>query len=79
MTQHSVIESTHPLQSLQDDHFVVAVRQAAAIIDRPEFNGRLQKAMALVPSGSVSMHEDGMATVKSNAHAYEILDVFLWG
>jgi hypothetical protein len=74
MTQPSVLESPSPLQSLHDDHFVVAVRQAAATLDRPEYNGRLTKAMDLVLGGSVTLHEDGTATVTSGAHTYDIRD-----
>jgi hypothetical protein len=74
MTQHSVVETPAFVQDLYGDTFQHAVVQAAAIMDRPEYNGRLSKAMDLVLRGNVTLHEDGTATVKSGAHTYEILD-----
>lgn len=43
-------------------------------MDKPEYNGRLTKAMDLVLSGNVALHEDGTATVKSGSHTYEMLE-----
>jgi hypothetical protein len=73
MTQHSVIEPTSPLQSRHDNQFIVAVRQAATTMDRPEYNGRLTKAMDLALSGSVRLH-DSTGTVTSGGHTYDIRD-----
>jgi hypothetical protein len=73
MTSHSVVEKPAFLQDLETSHFQVVCRQAAAIMDRPEYGDRLTtKAMDLVLSGCVTLHEDGTATVKSGTHTYEI-------
>jgi hypothetical protein len=49
-----------------------AVRRAAEALNRPEFNGRIEKAMDFVLGGSVTLHEDGTATVKSSSHTYSL-------
>lgn len=72
MTVKTVSEPANPLQALERDRFQIAVVQAAATMERPEFNGRLQRAMDLVLTDSVAIHEDGTATVKSGSHTYEI-------
>lgn len=72
MTNQSVSETPTFVQDLYGDHFSTAVAQAAEIMDRPEYNGRLQKAMDFVLSGAVTLHEDGTATVKSGSRTYEI-------
>jgi hypothetical protein len=41
-------------------------------MDRPEHNGRLQKAIDFVLSGAVTLRDDGSATVKSGTHLYEL-------
>jgi hypothetical protein len=60
------------LQDLYGDQLSIAVAQAAATMDRPEYNGRLQKAMDFVLTGAVTLHDDGTATVKSGSHTYQI-------
>ena len=72
MSNTIVSTSTHPLQQIEDDRFTVACRQAAEIMFRPEFNGRLDKAMDFVLDGHVALHEDGTATVKSGSHTYHL-------
>lgn len=72
MTQQNVAEPTTTLQALYGDHFSVAVRQAAATMERPEHGERLQKALDFVLTGAVTLHDDGTATVKSGSHAYQI-------
>jgi hypothetical protein len=62
------------LQDLYGDQLSIAVAQAAATMDRPEYNGRLQKAMDFVLTGTVTLHADGTATVKSGSHVYHITD-----
>jgi hypothetical protein len=55
-----------------DDHFRIAVVQAAATMERPEYGDRLQQAMDLVLAGNVMQNADGTATVKSGSHTYQI-------
>ena len=70
MTSQSVPATPAFVQDLRDTAFQQAVVHAAALMDRPEFTGRLQKAMDFVLSGSVILQDDGTATVKSGAHTY---------
>ena len=56
----------------QGDYFSIAVVQAAATMERPEYGDRLQKAMDLVLTGNVVQNADGTATVKSGSHTYQI-------
>jgi len=61
---------THP--DLHNDHFRTIVAQVAATMEKPEYGDRLQKAVTLVLSNSVSLHDDGTATVKSGNRTYEL-------
>ena len=72
MTNTTVSAPTNALQDIEDDHFMMQVHQAAQIMNRPEFNGKLSDAIQLVLAKAVSLHEDGTATVKSGSHTYEI-------
>jgi hypothetical protein len=72
MTQTTVADPTTALQALEDDRFAIAVRQAAATMERPEHGERLQKALDFVLTGAVTLNADGTATVKSGSHAYQI-------
>lgn len=72
MTTTTVPEPTSTLQDLYGDRFQQAVMQAAATMDKPEYNGRLQKAMDFVLSNAVILCEDGTATVKSGSHTYHL-------
>ena len=72
MTNTSLSENVHPLQAIERDKFTVACRQAAELIHRPEHGDRLTKAMDLVLGGSVTLHADGTATVKSGSHTYHL-------
>lgn len=72
MTTQSVAEPTSTLQDLYGDRFQQAVIHAAATMDKPEYNGRLQKAMNFVLGRAVTLNEDGTATVKSGNHTYHL-------
>lgn len=72
MTNTNVVEKPAFVQDLEASHFQIAVSQAAAIMDKPEYNGKLQKAMDLVLSNRVTINPNGTATVKSGSHTYEI-------
>lgn len=72
MTQTSVAEIPAFLQDLDASYFQVACRQAAEIMRRPEYNGRLDKAAELVLNGAVTLHDDGTATVRSGSHTYHL-------
>jgi hypothetical protein len=72
MTTTTVANPPSLLQDLHNAHFSTTVAQVAATMEKPEYNGRLQKAMDLVLSNSVSLHEDGTATVKSGNRTYDI-------
>ncbi len=43
MTTASLPETTNPLQHIERDRFTVACRQAAEVMHKPEYNGRLEK------------------------------------
>ena len=60
MSNTIVSTPTHPLQQIERDRFTVACRQSAEIMHRPEFNGRLDKAMDFVLGGHVALHDDGL-------------------
>ncbi len=72
MSNTTVPTSPHPLQHIERDRFTVACRQAAEIMARPEYNGRLDKTQDFVLGGDVTLHEDGTATVKSGSHTYHL-------
>ena len=72
MTSTTLPETTHPLQAIDQDRFTVACRQAAELMHKPEYNGRLDKAIDLVLSGAVTLHDDDTATVKSGRHTYQL-------
>ncbi len=61
----------HP-ERTHEDRWRQAVVEAAAAMDTPENKGRLQSAIDLVLADSVSLSDDGIATVKSGSHTYEI-------
>lgn len=73
MSNTTVPTYSHPLQHIEQDRFAIACHQAAQIMARPEYNGRLEKAVDFVLNGNVTLHEDGTATVKSGSHTYEIM------
>jgi hypothetical protein len=80
MTQVNSLPTTpSALQDLYGDQLSIAVAQAAATMDRPEYNGRLQKAMDFVLTGAVTLNNDGTATVKSGSHTYQIHGECSWG
>jgi hypothetical protein len=72
MTSPSVPATPSLVQDLQDASFQQAAVQAAATMQKPEYNGRLQKAMDFVLTHAVTLHEDGTATVKSGSHTYHL-------
>jgi hypothetical protein len=72
MTNQSVPATPSLVQDLQDATFQQAVVQAAATMQKPEYTGRLQKAMDFVLTGAVALHADGTATVKSGSHTYQL-------
>jgi hypothetical protein len=72
MTKEIVPNSLPSLQDIEHDRFMIAVRQAAATMDKPEYGDRLQKAMDLVLTGAVTFHQDSTATVKSGSHTYQL-------
>jgi hypothetical protein len=41
-------------------------------MQKPEYTGRLQKAMDFVLTGAVTLHDDGTATVSSGSHTYHL-------
>ncbi len=59
MTNTSVSENVHPLQTIEHDKFTIACRQAAEIMFKPEHGERLTKAMDFVLGGNVTLHDDG--------------------
>lgn len=70
MTNGTVTQPTNALQQVSDDQFAMAVHQAAEILNRPEFNGRLDKAVDLVLKGAVTLQENGHASIKSGNRTY---------
>ncbi len=72
MTNTSVSENVHPLQTIEHDRFTLACRQAAEIMFKPEHGERLTKAMDFVLGGNVTLHDDGTATVRSGSHTYHL-------
>jgi hypothetical protein len=72
MTTSTVANPPSFLQDLHDDHFRTAVAQVAATMEKPEYGDRLQKAVTLVLSHRVSLHDDGTATVQSGNRTYEL-------
>ena len=72
MTTSTVSNPSSFLQDLHNDHFRTIVAQVAATMEKPEYGDRLQKAVTLVLSNSVSLHDDGTATVKSGNRTYEL-------
>jgi hypothetical protein len=72
MTTTTVANPPSIVQDLHHAHYSTIVAQVAATMEKPEYNGRLQKAMDLVLSNSVTLHEDGTASVKSGNGTYHI-------
>jgi hypothetical protein len=72
MTTSTVSNPTSFLQDLHDDHFRTTVAQVAATMEKPEYGDRLQKAVTLVLSNKVTLHDDGTATVQSGNRTYEL-------
>jgi hypothetical protein len=72
MTTSTVSNPSSFLQDLHDDHFRTAVAQVAATMEKPEYGDRLQKAMDLVLSHKVTLHDDGTATVQSGNRTYAL-------
>jgi hypothetical protein len=72
MTKDIISNSLPSLQDVEHDRFMIAVRQAAETMSKPEYGDKLQKAMDLVLSGSVILHQDATATVKSGSHTYQL-------
>lgn len=70
MNNATVPNPINALQHIADDQFAMAVHQAAEMMNRPEFNGRMARAVDLVLDGGVTLHEDGTATVKSGNRKY---------
>ena len=54
MNEQTVSNPVNALQHISDDQFSLAVHQAAETMNRPEFNGRLARAVDLVAAGAVS-------------------------
>jgi hypothetical protein len=72
MTSPSVPTPPSCVQDLYDATFQHAVVQAAATMQKPEYTGRLQKAMDFVLTGAVTLQDDGTASVKSGSHTYHL-------
>jgi hypothetical protein len=72
MSQTHSITTSATAQELYGDAFAAALQQAAAMMDNPAYNGRLEKAVDLLRGGAVTLNTDGTATVVSGSHAYQI-------
>lgn len=72
MTNTTLSQSPQFVQDLYGDGFQQGVILAAERMSRPEYNGRLDKAIDLALNGAVTIEGVGKATVKSGTHTYQL-------